>query len=63
MQKDQQDAARAGMALKFFDWAYTNGAQTANSLNYVPIPVKVYKVVEKVWEQQITVSGTAVWPQ
>jgi phosphate transport system substrate-binding protein len=63
MQKDQQDAARAGMALKFIDWAYTNGAQTASSLNYVPIPTKVYKLVEKVWEQQITVSGTAVWPQ
>jgi len=63
MQKDQQDAARAGMALKFFDWAYTDGAQTASSLNYVPIPAPVYKAVEKVWEQQITVSGTAVWPQ
>lgn len=63
VQKNQQDAARAGMALKFIDWAYTNGAQTASSLNYVPIPVKVYKLVERVWEQQITVSGTAVWPQ
>jgi len=63
MQKDQQDAARAGMALKFFDWAYTNGAQTASSLDYVPIPAKVYKLVEKVWQQQVTVSGTSVWPQ
>jgi phosphate transport system substrate-binding protein len=62
MQKDQPDAQRAQMVLKFFDWAYKNGASTAQSLDYVPIPTAVYKAVEKAWETNITVSGTPVWP-
>ncbi len=58
---DQQDAARALSMMSFFDWAYTSGAETAESLDYVPIPTKVYSLVEsKVWPG-ITVSGTSVW--
>ncbi len=47
--------------LKFFDWAYKNGATSARSLDYVPIPPEVYKLVEKLWET-VTISGTPVWP-
>ncbi len=61
MQKSQTDAATAQMVLKFFDWGYRSGASQAQSLNYVPIPAKVYKMVEQQWAE-ITVSGTAVWP-
>ena len=61
MQKSQADAATAQMALKFFDWGYRSGASQAQSLDYVPIPAKVYNLVEQQWTQ-ITVSGTAVWP-
>jgi phosphate transport system substrate-binding protein len=61
MQKSQTDAATAQMVLKFFDWGYKSGAAQAQSLDYVPIPAKVYNVVEQQWPQ-ITVSGTAVWP-
>ena len=61
MQKSQTDAATAQMVLKFFDWGYKSGAAQAQSLNYVPIPAKVYNMVEQQWPQ-ITVSGTAVWP-
>jgi phosphate transport system substrate-binding protein len=59
--KDQQDAAAAKSILSFFDWAYQNGAETAKSLDYVPIPDSVYSLVESdVWKT-ITVSGTPVW--
>lgn len=61
MQKNQPDAVTAQMALKFFDWGYRSGASQAKSLTYVPIPAKVYNLVERQWAQ-ITVSGTAVWP-
>jgi phosphate transport system substrate-binding protein len=61
VQKDQQDASRAQTMLQFFDWAYKNGAQTAQSLDYVPIPASVYDLVQTdVWKN-ITVSGTPVW--
>ena len=32
------DAAAAGEALKFFDWAFKNGAKEAEELDYVPMP-------------------------
>ncbi len=61
VQKDQADADRAQTMLDFFDWAYKNGASSAESLDYVPIPATVYELVESdVWST-VTVSGTAVW--
>ena len=62
MQKDQPDAATAKSVLKFFDYGYKNGASTASSLDYVPMPAKVYNVVEQQWTTDITSGGTAVWP-
>jgi phosphate transport system substrate-binding protein len=59
--KDQADATRAKAMLSFFDWAYTNGAETAKGLDYVPIPESVYSLVESdVWKN-VTASGTPVW--
>ena len=61
VQKDQTDAARAQSMMSFFDWAYKNGAETAKSLDYVPIPQSVYDLVQTdVWKN-VTVSGTPVW--
>ena len=62
VQKDQPDASRAKTTLTFFDWGYTSGASAATSLDYVPIPANVYKLVEKQVWPTITVSGTPVWP-
>jgi phosphate transport system substrate-binding protein len=45
---DAQDAGQAGTGaevLKFFDWAYKNGAKMADELDYVPMPDAV-KLVE-----------------
>jgi phosphate transport system substrate-binding protein len=62
MQKDQADAARAKMTLSFFDWAFKNGADSAKSLDYVPIPQSVYQTIEQTWTQEITSGGSPVWP-
>ena len=62
VQKEQQDAARAKTMLQFFDWAFTDGGASAESLNYVPIPKDVYQFIESEWET-ITAAGSPVWPQ
>ena len=61
VQKEQQDADRAKGILQFFDWAFTDGGASAESLDYVPIPENVYRLVEKQWET-ITAGGAQVWP-
>ncbi|AFM27672.1 phosphate ABC transporter substrate-binding protein PstS [Desulfomonile tiedjei] len=59
--KDQADAQKAKALLKFFDWCFKNGAQQAISLHYVPIPDKVYDMVESNWKKEISSSGQPVW--
>jgi phosphate transport system substrate-binding protein len=61
VQADQQDAARAKSMLDFFDWAYTNGAATAKSLDYVPIPQNVYDLVQSDAWTGVTSGGAPVW--
>jgi phosphate transport system substrate-binding protein len=61
MQKSQTDAKKAQDALKFFDYGYKQGATTAQSLDYVPMPSKVYTTVEQ-QGSGITANGTPVWP-
>ena len=60
--KEQTSAATAKEVLNFFDWCYRNGNSTAEKLDYVPMPEKVVKMVEKVWTEQIKASGKPVWP-
>src|SRR5207302_1315246 len=38
MHKVQAQPQRAKEVLKFFDWAYKNGGQLAESLDYIPMP-------------------------
>jgi phosphate transport system substrate-binding protein len=40
-------------ALKFFAWAYKTGGKMAEALDYVPMPAKVVKDVEKTWADEI----------
>jgi phosphate transport system substrate-binding protein len=47
--KVPDDAAAAGEALKFFDWAYKNGKDQAKALDYVAIPDAVVALIEKSW--------------
>ena len=48
--KEPVDPAATGEALKFFAWAYKNGAKMAESLDYVPMPASVAADVEKYWK-------------
>ena len=51
--KKPSDPAATGEALKFFAWAYKNGAQMAENLDYVPMPAKVVSDVEQYWKGEI----------
>ena len=63
MYKKQQDPAEAKEVLKFFDWSYKNGEEAAMSLDYVPMPESVVKMVEDSWHSEIkNKSGNPVWP-
>jgi phosphate transport system substrate-binding protein len=61
MHADSKDA-NTGPALKFFDWAYTQGGSLAESLDYVPLPPAVIKQVEKTWQDSLKVNGAPAWP-
>ncbi|MCW2763915.1 MAG: phosphate transporter substrate-binding protein, partial [Marmoricola sp.] len=62
MQKTQADGAKGKEVLKFFDWAYKNGAPAAAELDYVPMPANVTKLVQDAWKANIKdASGKAVW--
>ncbi|TLY91156.1 MAG: phosphate ABC transporter substrate-binding protein PstS, partial [Gammaproteobacteria bacterium] len=47
------DPAATGEALKFFDWAYNNGARMAAELDYVPLPDGLIKQVRTTWQTRI----------
>ena len=47
------DPAATGEALKFFDWAYNNGAKMAAELDYVPLPPSLIKQVRATWQGEI----------
>ncbi len=60
MQKVQDKPAKAATSLKFFEWAYKHGDQTAANLDYVPMPDSVKAIVEKAWGEIKDASGKAV---
>ncbi len=53
MYKQPVDPAASADALKFFDWAYTNGREAAEALDYVPLPAPVIAQIEKTWATEI----------
>jgi phosphate transport system substrate-binding protein len=62
MHKAQPDALTARAVLKFFDWAYKNGAGMATELDYVPMPPATVKLVNDAWKTLLKdPSGKAVW--
>jgi len=63
MYKKQAQAKTAKAVLKFFDWSYKNGAESAMSLDYVPMPKKVIEMVEKTWAKDISSQDNqSIWP-
>ena len=53
MHKVQDKPEQAAATLKFFEWAYKNGDQTASALDYVPMPDSVKTQVMKLWASEI----------
>ncbi|MEW6098760.1 MAG: phosphate ABC transporter substrate-binding protein PstS [Pseudomonadota bacterium] len=60
MHKTQDKPQQAAAALKFFDWAYTNGDKMASDLDYVPLPDSVKALVRKQWGEIKDTSGKSV---
>ncbi|MBX3652663.1 MAG: phosphate ABC transporter substrate-binding protein PstS [Ramlibacter sp.] len=60
MHKKQDKPAQAAASLKFFEWAYKNGDQTADDLDYVPMPDVVKTQIAKAWGEIKDGSGKTV---
>ena len=62
MHQVQRDGVKGKEVLKFFDWAYKNGAGAAADLDYVPMPARVVKLVEDAWKASLKDSaGKPIW--
>ena len=59
--KTQDKPAHGKAVLKFFDWAYNNGSEMAQKLDYVPMPSNVAGMVEKNWAEIKDTSGNPIW--
>jgi phosphate transport system substrate-binding protein len=60
--KQPPDAAVAGDALKFFDWAFKTGGPAAEALDYIPMPDNVIGMIRKTWASDIkTADGKPVY--
>ena len=60
MHTKQDKPEKAAAALKFFDWAYSNGDAAAGSLDYVPMPAEVKTVIRKSWSNIKDGSGKVI---
>ncbi|HEY1613751.1 MAG TPA: phosphate ABC transporter substrate-binding protein PstS [Rhizomicrobium sp.] len=55
--KHPQDASRLKQVLTFYKWAYANGGQLAQSLDYVPLPPSTVEDVTKSWHNDIDAAA------
>src|ERR1700756_4673731 len=61
MHKKQDQPERAKEVLNFFDWAYKNGGQLAESLDYIPMPPNAVTIFEDSWKQIVGPDGKPIW--
>lgn len=59
--KEPKSAEQAAEVIKFFDWAFENGAPIAEKLHYIPLPKDVAARVREAWKTEVKVDGKAVW--
>jgi phosphate transport system substrate-binding protein len=59
--KEPSDPAAVNEALKFFAWAFKDGAAMAAELDYVPLPAALIAQVEATWKAGIMAGGHPVW--
>lgn len=56
-------AGRTYETLKFFDWAFSQGDEEAEKLDYVPLPDEVKNMVREAWRMHVRdAKGTLLWP-
>ena len=48
--------AHVRAVLKFFDWGFTKGRKIAESLDYIPMPPSVVKLIEATWRQDVKIN-------
>ena len=57
----QEKAPQGTETLKFFDWAFKNGNQAANDLDYISLPDSVVAEIRTQWKAKVKdASGKAV---
>jgi phosphate transport system substrate-binding protein len=61
MHHQQEKPEIAREVLNFFNWAYHNGGQLAEQLDYVPMPPAVISAVEASWKSITGPDGKPVW--
>ena len=60
--KKQDKPENGKEVLKFFDWAFANGAQMASDLDYVPMPAPVVKLFQSQWKATLKdASGKPIY--
>lgn len=60
--KQPKDPQRAKQVIDFFHWAFHNGAEMAQQLDYVPMPSNVVSEVEAMWKKDIVgPDGKPIW--
>jgi len=57
---DKVEASRNTM--RFFDWAFRNGADSARRLEYIALPTTVHDAVRAAWSGVKGPNGQALWP-
>ncbi len=61
MQAAAERPAQSAEVLKFFEWAYKNGATTAAELDYVPLPDNLVKLIHNSWANIKEGAGKPVY--
>jgi phosphate transport system substrate-binding protein len=57
----QEKAPQGSETLKFFDWAFKNGTQAANDLDYISLPDSVVAEIRTQWKAKVKdASGKAI---
>ncbi|MDN3566565.1 phosphate ABC transporter substrate-binding protein PstS [Paeniroseomonas aquatica] len=59
--KNPSDAERSRNVMKFFDWAFKNGATLAQELEYIPLPAPVQEAIRTAWKAEVKANGQPVW--
>ena len=62
MHTTQEKPAQAAEVLKYFAWSYEHGGKMASSLDYVPLPASLIKLIHTTWKSSIKdAAGKPVW--